>query len=250
MTSRSKADDSGPAIHWVPPFRAIEQQRLYVVIARKIAEHIRSVPMTAGAPLPPERDLARQFQVSRTTLREAMIALETMGMVEVRVGDGTYVTDPRARRPPRWDDIDDPGPGLHEQFRVRALVESAAAQDAATNITREELAALAGLLDAMQADIDGPEAEAQRHEFHTIVARASRNSILSDMVQDLWRLRSSQMWQTIRGRVAQEADHIEALQDRRAIYAALARRDGPGAAAAMGQLMDRIRQRYFSSLEE
>lgn len=250
MTSIPKANDSGAASSQVLPFRAIEQQRLYVVIAREIAEHIRNAPLAAGTPLPPERDLARQFQVSRTTLREAMIALETMGMVEVRVGDGTYVTDPRSHWRPRWDEVDDPGPGLHEQFRVRALVECAAAEDAALNITGEELAALASLLDAMQADIDGPEAETHRYEFHAIVARASRNSILGNMVQELWRLRSSRMWQTIRGRVAQRADHVEALEDRRAIYAALARRDGPGAATAMGQLMDRIRRRYFSSLEE
>jgi DNA-binding FadR family transcriptional regulator len=248
MTSRPIANQEVP--DRVAPFRPVEQPRLYVVIARAIAEQIRGAPLAAGTQLPPERDLAKHYQVSRTTLREAMIALETMGMVEVRVGDGTYVADPGPMWRPGWDGNDDPGPGPHEQFRVRAVVECAAAQDAAMNITGEELAALDGLLAAMQADIDGPDAEAQRREFHAIIARASRNSILNNIIVDLWRLRSSAMWRTIRGRVARASDHLDALRHRRAIHAALERRDGPGAAAAMGQLMDSIRQRYFSALEE
>lgn len=248
MASRPTANQQIPGR--MVPFRPVEQPRLYVVIARAIAEHIRGAPLEPGTQLPPERDLAKHYQVSRTTLREAMIALETMGMVEVRVGDGTYVADRAPRWRPGWDGNDDPGPGPHEQFRVRAVVECAAAQDAAMNITDEELAALGDLLAAMEADVDGPEAEAQRREFHAIIARASRNSILSNIVGELWRLRSSAMWRTIRGRVARTSDHLDALRHRRAIHAALERRDGPGAAAAMAQLMDRIRQRYFSALEE
>lgn len=250
MVSKSAPKNPVPPPRTVVPFRPIEQQRLYVVIARRIADHIRSAPLVPGAQLPPERDLARQYQVSRTTLREAMIALETMGMVEVRVGDGTYVAGSRPKWHQAWEATDDPGPGPHEQFRVRAIVECAAAQDAAINISCEELADLEDLLDAMQADIDGPNAESQRREFHAIIARASRNSILHNIVLDLWRLRSSEMWRTIRVRIARESDHLDALQDRRAIHAALRRRDGPGAAAAMGNLIDRIRQRYFSALEE
>ena len=231
-------------------FRPVEQPRLYVAVARQIAAMIREAPLPPGAQFPAERDLARQFQVSRTTLREAMIALETMGMVEVRVGDGTYVTDPGARKRPRWEGDGDPGPGPHEQFRARALVECAAAQDAAANITPAELEALAGVLAAMAADVDGPAAESLRFDFHMIVARASRNSILADIVLDLWQLRASEMWQTIRSRVARPVDHVDALGDRRAVYEALCRRDGAAAAAAMACLMDRIRQRYFAALEE
>lgn len=234
-----------------PVFQAIEQPRLYVAIARQIAEHIRQAPLPPGTQLPPERDLARQFQVSRTTVREAMIALETMGLIEVKVGDGTYVRrspDPAARVP--WEKRGDPGPGPHEQFRARELIESAAAGDAALHITDAELATLAELLDAMERDLDGPAAEAHRFAFHDVIAKASRNTILVGVIRELWEMRAGEMWRTIRDRVVKPEHHVQALRDRRAIHDALARRDRPGAIEAMQRLMDRIRKRYFEQIDE
>src|SRR5690606_9806768 len=170
-------------------FRPVAVPRLYVVVARQIANYIRDTPLEPGAQLPPERDLAQQLQVSRTTVREAMIALETMGIVEVLVGDGTYVRARLASGTLPWDREGDPGPGPHEQFRMRMLVECAAAEDAARNITPEELARLRELVAAMEADIDGPTAEMNRQAFHDVIAVASRNSIFVDTIRDLWRLR-------------------------------------------------------------
>ncbi|HSI39018.1 MAG TPA: FadR/GntR family transcriptional regulator [Xanthobacteraceae bacterium] len=232
-----------------PVFQAVEQPRLYVAIARQIAEQIRQAPLPPGTQLPPERDLAQQFQVSRTTVREAMIALETMGLIEVKVGDGTYVRSPADAARAPWERGGDPGPGPHEQFRARELIECAAAGDAAVHITEAELAELARLLDAMERDLDGPTAEADRFAFHDVVARAARNSILIGVVRELWDMRSGDMWRTIRDRVVKPEHHVQALKDRRAIYECLRRRDGDGAVAAMQRLMDRIRKRYFEQID-
>ena len=73
------------------PFQSIEPRRLYRQIADQIREHIRAVEFPAGSRLPPERDLARQLGVSRPSVREALIALEVEGLVEVRIGSGIYV---------------------------------------------------------------------------------------------------------------------------------------------------------------
>lgn len=226
-------------------FKPVAQPRLYVAVAREITLYIRNTPLEPGAQLPPERDLARQFQVSRTTVREAMIALETAGLIEVRVGDGTYVRNRPAHLHFPWDREADPGPGPHEQFRVRLLAECAAAEDAAANITGAELETLAELVAAMAEDVDGPDAETYRERFHRVIAAASRNSILEAMIIELWRLRGGEMWRALSHRVVKPEHHILALEDRRDILAALEHRDGSGAAEAMRRLLSRIRQRYF-----
>ena len=76
------------------PFQSIEPRRLYRQIADQIRELIRAGEFVAGARLPPERDLAKQLGVSRPSVREALIALEVEGLVEVRIGSGIYVLGP------------------------------------------------------------------------------------------------------------------------------------------------------------
>lgn len=229
-----------------PVFQAVDQPRLYVAVASRIAEHIRDTPLAPGAALPAERDLAKQFKVSRTTVREAMIALETAGLVEVRVGDGTYVGSrlaPGTLLP--WEADGDFGPGPHEQFRVRSVIECAAAADAALNITDAELAELKRLLDVMSRDLEGDASENGRAEFHELIAKASRNSILLRLIREFWVMRSGDMWRTVRERVVRPEHHVQALHDRIDIYEALCKRDRIGAEAAMRCLMGRIRKRYF-----
>src|SRR6266699_5978401 len=76
------------------PIHSIEPRRLYRQIADQIRTLIRSREFPAGARLPPERDLARQLGVSRPSVREALIALEVEGLVEVKIGSGIYVLGP------------------------------------------------------------------------------------------------------------------------------------------------------------
>src|SRR5690606_33485005 len=78
------------------PIQLVEAQRLYQQVADQISGLIRTGELGSGARLPPERELARQLGVSRPVVREAMIALEIAGLVEVRVGAGAFVRRPRA----------------------------------------------------------------------------------------------------------------------------------------------------------
>ena len=75
------------------PFQAVATQRLYEQVAGQVTELVARGEFKPGDRLPPERDLAKALGVSRPTVREAMIALEIAGLVEVRVGAGTFVTD-------------------------------------------------------------------------------------------------------------------------------------------------------------
>lgn len=220
--------------------------RLYERIAEQISNMIRDLPVPPGTKLPPERDLAKQFQVSRTTVREAMLVLETLRVIEVRTGDGTYVRSrpSQSLRLP-WAPGGDPGPGPHEQYRVRSVIECAAAEDAAEFISDEEIDELNGLMAEMERDIDGPRAEEYRRAFHFVIARASRNSIFEEMIHELWRLRDGEMWRTVKERVVRPEHHVETFQDRRKLVAALVAHDRKAAGRAMSDLIERIRIRYF-----
>ncbi|HEX3063454.1 MAG TPA: GntR family transcriptional regulator, partial [Usitatibacter sp.] len=77
------------------PLQAVDNRRLYRQIADQIAALIERGEYGPGQRLPPERDLAKQLGVSRPSVREALIALEVEGYVEVRVGSGVYVLGPR-----------------------------------------------------------------------------------------------------------------------------------------------------------
>jgi GntR family transcriptional repressor for pyruvate dehydrogenase complex len=75
------------------PFQAVAAQRLYEQVAGQVTDLVARGEFKPGDRLPPERDLAKMLAVSRPTVREAMIALEIAGLVEVRGGAGTFVTD-------------------------------------------------------------------------------------------------------------------------------------------------------------
>ncbi len=107
-------------------------QRLYEQVAGRLVEMIHDTPLAVGARLPSEFEIARMFGVSRLPVREAMVALETSGIVSVRSGDGTFVTrrpDRRARLPRARNSRSDPGPV--EQFRAQRLLEPVLAAEAA-----------------------------------------------------------------------------------------------------------------------
>ena len=84
------------------PLQAVDNRRLYRQIADQIAGLIERGEYAVGARLPPERDLAKQLGVSRPSVREALIALEVEGKVEVRVGSGVFVCHHQPRKLPAW----------------------------------------------------------------------------------------------------------------------------------------------------
>src|SRR5881396_1870048 len=109
------------------PLQAVDNRRLYRQIADQIAALIERGEYKAGERLPPERDLAKQLGVSRPSVREALIALEVEGYVEVRVGSGVYVRGARATG--TVDLAEDTGP--FELIKARWLIEAECAALAA-----------------------------------------------------------------------------------------------------------------------
>src|SRR5258705_3845667 len=104
------------------PFQSIEPRRLYRQIADQIRTLIKSGEFPAGARLPPERDLAKQLGVSRPSVREALIALEVEGLVEVRIGSGIYVQPGGIAK--AMHGMHDAEAGPFELLRARYVIEA------------------------------------------------------------------------------------------------------------------------------
>ena len=215
-------------------------RRRYQQIADELADSIRAEGMRTGDRLPAERDLASRFDVSRQTVREALVALEVAGIVEIRLGSGVYVgstglTDSQ----PSYED--EPGP--LEILEAREVFEGEAAALAAERIGNEELQQLRSrlrlMIRAAEAGDTG-EAEAHDHRFHLAVAEASRNSAIISTIDRLWQLRSkSEISRSFHERARKQGSKPN-IADHERILQALVRRDPEAARDAMRQHIGRV----------
>ena len=123
------------------PIQVIEPRRLYLQIADQVRSLIAAGEFPPGSRLPAERELAKRFGVSRPSMREALIALEVEGYVDVRPGSGIIVTTPNSAAP---DGSGDEGP--LEILRARSLIEGAIAAEVARDMKPKDIAALEQIL--------------------------------------------------------------------------------------------------------
>lgn len=222
------------------PIQAISAQRLYQQVADQISALIQSGEFAGGGRLPPERDLARQFSVSRPTVREALIALEIAGLVEVRIGSGAYVCQPRAAEAARTGETarakpGDAGASAFELITARRLVEPAVAGLAAQQATKEDLARIKAALDQFERDWNGThweKLEADR-QFHMALAEATHNGAVIAIVDGLWRDMFGQIFAVLSERTRLQSKQSMTMHDHRTIFHCIERGDAMGAQAAM-----------------
>ena len=232
------------------PLQSVEPQRLY----RQIAEQVRSLIGTGefkpGSRLPAERDLARQLGVSRPTVREALIALEVEGVIDVRTGSGIYVEQPCARAGMgKAQAVHDPGEwGPLELMRARELVEGEVAALAARNAKRAQLAAMSGALTQMHDQADaGIVPRAGDEAFHIAVAQACGNEVLRDTVHGYWQARSGPMFERLGDHFETPASWKAALVEHAAVLDAIRAHDPMAARAAMQSHLKKAYTRYSAS---
>src|SRR5437660_7034443 len=167
------------------PIQSIEPRRLYRQIADQIRTLIRSGEFPAGSRLPPERDLARQLGVSRPSVREALIALEVEGLVEVRIGSGIYVLTPNRNALDEIDQQTTSGP--FELLRARWVIEGECAALAAKSAKKAQLAAIEEALELMQREMEGETQPLNADRlFHLRIAEGTGNGALVQVVKLLW----------------------------------------------------------------
>ena len=223
-----------------PPDAIATEPRLYRVVSSRIEALIREENIKPGERLPAERDLATKLGVSRTSLREALIALELGGVVEVRGGSGVYVSEqavPKASRPAA-------GPGPFEVLAARRMIEVEVAALAAKNATPAAVDAILVAVEEMeQYQDDLGENESADRNFHLAIARAAGNSALVGVIEYLWNQRGS-LWHKLTEHFQTEELRQQTLLDHRAILTAIASQDVAGARQAMRAHLDRVTRTF------
>lgn len=223
------------------------EKRLYHSVAEQIKTMIHDGAFPPGSRLPGERDLADQLGVSRVTVREAEIALEAVGLLDIRVGSGVYVLRQSL------DTVQDmPDVSAYELTEARSAIESEAAALAAAAITEEELDELDAIVQAMASESDphAPLASDADRQFHLAIARATKNNAILETVERLWRIRTEkpdikQAYDSICGM------HPEMrLKEHRDIAVALRKRDPAKARKAMRTHFKCIIEAMLSATEE
>lgn len=217
------------------PFQAIESQRMYQQIANQIAGLIQEGQFKPGERLPPERDLAKEFGVSRNVVREAMVAMELAGLIEVRIGAGTFVQS-NQERPIRFAPFgqDNVGPSPFELLAARRVVEGEITLIAAQTATDEQLANIREALIRMERD-PVPYRISRNWDrlFHARIAAATNNTVLVSIVETLWKAMLDPMFETLSQHARLPDYHRMTLDDHRTILACLDQRDAVGARQAM-----------------
>ncbi len=163
------------------------KKRLYISVLDQISNLIRSGEFPIDSRLPTERELAERFNVSRPTIREAIIALEAKGEVEARAGSGVYVRQNRSI-------IDDFTNGISafELLEARVLLEGEAAALAARMISPDELGELKQALDVIKLEgVEDDSASGADRQFHSIIAKATHNQVLTKVIALLWDLQEN-----------------------------------------------------------
>lgn len=220
--------------------------RRYLQIAQDLAERINRGDFATGDKLPPERELASHLQVSRTTVREALLALEIMRYVEIRVGSGVVVLSETMRDRDRGDLIDSDAVGPWEVLEVRRVVEGQAAFLAATRMSDAHLLLLEANIARMgNAYDDVPAFDAADEEFHRLIAQGTENNLLVSYVEHLWQMRQSALWSTWYGKTRRRENRERSAEDHRIIYLAIKRQDPSMAMTAMQAHLDVLAGRFF-----
>ena len=215
-----------------PQLKPVEPRRLYQQIADQIRELIQRGGFDTGTRLPPERDLAQQLGVSRPSLREALIALDVEGTVEIRSGSGVYVSNPPTERQPKTTAA--LGDSPTELMQARAALEGTVVVLACARVTEPALTRLREIIAGMRSEI-----AARRHplehdrQFHLAIAEMSGNSVMVRLIGDLFDERHSPISAKLSSRYESIRTWNLALNEHEAVLRAIEARDPLAAQAAI-----------------
>ncbi|SNR68455.1 FCD domain-containing protein [Puniceibacterium sediminis] len=212
--------------------------RLYQDVARDLRKLIVSEGYAVGDRLITERQIAEYMKISRGLVRDAIIMLEVEGIVQVRKGSGIYLMrDPKGEEQPPHDDI-----GPFELLQARQLIESAIAGFAAAMVTKADITRMREALETERRGIEAKSDDYSGDEaFHRLIAEATQNGVLVEMVETLWsKRRQSRMWAQLHDRIFDESYRRQWLDDHHEILAALQARDSARARLAMRQHLTNV----------
>ena len=220
-------ESSGPAGAFPP---RLLRTRLYEQVAGQISAWITDNGLEPGDRLPPERELAQRLGVSRATLSQALVALEVIGVVAVRHGDGTVVTGRQRQATRIVEAIRDHADRLPEVIETRDALETKIAALAAARRTEDDLARIDDALAAMAADIEAGGRGVEGDErFHGAVTAAAHSLLLARLMDEIGDLVKETRLESL----GQPGRPQDSLAGHRAIAEAIRAGDPAAAAEAM-----------------
>ena len=230
-----------------PEFEVVRKTKVYEEVAKQIHRLILDESLKPGDMLPPERELAERFEVSRSSVRDAIRSLELIGLVEPRQGEGTVVrgVSTESLINPLTTMLVRKREQVGELLDVRRMIEPPLAARAAAHATPEEIAHLADILRRQEEKVGRGELSIEEDsEFHYAIATAARNSVVLkvlDVMMDLMR--------ESRERSLQGPGRLQkSLRGHQRILSAIQRHDEPAAEAAMEQHLEEIEQVVLNEL--
>jgi GntR family transcriptional regulator, transcriptional repressor for pyruvate dehydrogenase complex len=225
------------------PLQTIEPRRLYRQIADQLRALIERSEFAVGTRLPPERDLAVQLGVSRPSVREALIALEVEGLVEVRMGSGVYVRQAEGA-PIRKVTAEGP----LEIIRARQLIEAELAAHAARHMKKPQVAGLREAVQLMEEEAAAGQTPTQGDRlFHTRIAEASNNSALLRVVTELFDERRNPLFEQLGSHFETATSWAAAIAEHRHVIDAIAARSAPAARDAMSLHLSNSHDRFTAN---
>ncbi len=242
----SAVPSTGPGLE---PLDIIQPVSAVSAVTRRLLDYFTSGQIEPGARLPAERELASRLGVGRSAVREALAALELLGIVNVRPGSGTYLKGSVSELLPQtlsWG-LWLGQPKTVELVQVRQGLEVQVARLAAEVVTAEQLAEIKATVTTMRANRDNfPVFVEADMRFHQLIAEAAGNSLLQDLLTTVRSL--IRVWVE---RAVDDVAHTRlTLREHTAIAAALSAGDATLAGSAMDQHMVSAGERLLSSLHD
>lgn len=223
------------------------ERRLYQITADRLREHIRKHDIKPGSRLAPERDLAQLLGVSRPSLREALIALEIEGSVEIRMGSGIYVCEHLLGVKGKTLTL---GESPSELMQARALIEGECVMLACLHGSKADYRYLQACIDKMREGVEkGIPALEDDRKFHQRLAKMSGNSTLVRIITSLFEERYSPLSAHISEHSENRQTWATAVTEHEAILRAVQARDLIGAQTAMRQHLRQSEERWLEGMD-
>jgi GntR family transcriptional regulator, transcriptional repressor for pyruvate dehydrogenase complex len=210
----------------------IERTTLTESAFERLISYVVTGEWKAGDRIPAERELCRQLGIARTSLREALKGMELVGMLDSRVGDGTFVCarSEFLARPLLWAFTGTDHEELRDIMEARMLLERDVAGLAAERGSAEEIARIGAAVEDMAANVAAGRSSLDADmAFHLAIAAAAHNSVLQNAVQLLRNL--MRQWLHLKLMIPDVPSKV--LRQHEAIYTAIRSRDVEAARKAM-----------------
>lgn len=231
----------------------IAPQRKRSLVAAEVLRRLIISQYSVGDKLPPERQLAQMMDISRNTLREAIAALQLMGILEVRHSLGNFVVSiPKEDQKEELGDILTSIDNPFEEVDTRIALEPGIVWLAVERITSKELEALTVAYKALDLSLSqGNTAEyAQKDaDFHLCIAKGAHNAQLSEMLEKLLKCRRSPVWSSMKQGLNQEDITKLRRKEHKAIFDAIRNRDQELAARSMREHLESSLERFLIDVE-